>query len=755
MVPPHSRPPRTPKPTRRPRGTGGRGELTSRGRPRGGDGPRSPTSAGPSMESGFGTGKKPAEERSSKRFRTTDGRNEGESQRIHTSGTLDVVDFAVARAYELQALRAALREKRTSRRVYQALAWHARRRTMSHSARRMPRRYRALHAAQLAKVAAQNAISSKSKGSGVTGEDGKSVANAKDKPGPKGARIRRKYRGRSRFLSALRAVRLSRPGMLETHVWHAKRFHMTSVAGMRVASRCNDRGERSALRCAKRGCLGYEESFLRVLSVRADTPDLLVQGLRSIMSADDMRRLSSSRASIGERLVRAVVFNHNDQIVGPVDILRVPSAPVAWLWAHPALADDLQTILKVVNLFPELVSNQPGRFRLIGPSADRVLATALTLPPDFPQARTTATDVVLAATFHPTNSPSVSAPRTMQADADIWDPDTRTRILRPREHNTGSVSADVSIPVWVIQRGGDTGLYGWDIIVPKSWGLPLWLRLMYANRARAAGMEEIHALDVGRSSGPVFPEEFVDVSASRALIRARRLELLQRVAKRPPAKRPNVGLGLLAVLETVRASVIKSDDQTSVLNPAKRPRTSVSRLPSLTNKSPSSANIDAGDSIRIVRGICALRAALGCLTGIRAVTHTGTGCDEMFVAVFIRATGRGVPRRDAVVRLRQKSLKRDTVEEGASGSSETSLSGAIGAVVDGAFGLECGRGIGRALVSVSGLRTAACIGSASAKLRKVAVKGRCCSALPEIPVAFRNVRDNCVWRDAVVTVVVT
>ena len=42
---------------------------------------------------------------------------------------------------------------------------------------------------------------------------------------------------------------------LETHLWHAKRMHMTDHYGYRVAESANDKGVRQAYRSMQYGCL--------------------------------------------------------------------------------------------------------------------------------------------------------------------------------------------------------------------------------------------------------------------------------------------------------------------------------------------------------------------------------------------------------------------------------------------------------------------------------------------------------------------
>ncbi len=42
---------------------------------------------------------------------------------------------------------------------------------------------------------------------------------------------------------------------LETHIWHAKRFHMVDLWGYRVPDLPNDKGFRACYRAAANGCL--------------------------------------------------------------------------------------------------------------------------------------------------------------------------------------------------------------------------------------------------------------------------------------------------------------------------------------------------------------------------------------------------------------------------------------------------------------------------------------------------------------------
>ena len=65
----------------------------------------------------------------------------------------------------------------------------------------------------------------------------------------------RKQRRKTRNLREEYARRQRNHVWLETHIWHAKRMHMTDYHGYRVAKRAADKGVRQAYRSMQYGCL--------------------------------------------------------------------------------------------------------------------------------------------------------------------------------------------------------------------------------------------------------------------------------------------------------------------------------------------------------------------------------------------------------------------------------------------------------------------------------------------------------------------
>ena len=65
----------------------------------------------------------------------------------------------------------------------------------------------------------------------------------------------RRHRRRASNLLAEYARRKRRHVWLETHIWHAKRFHMIERWGYKIPHYPNDRGTRSAYRDAMKRCV--------------------------------------------------------------------------------------------------------------------------------------------------------------------------------------------------------------------------------------------------------------------------------------------------------------------------------------------------------------------------------------------------------------------------------------------------------------------------------------------------------------------
>jgi hypothetical protein len=205
---------------------------------------------------------------------------------------------------------------RSSRRIFQLLPWHVRRRTMSFSARRVPRRWRLRAEAELA----QQPQASRSRVS--------------QRQCQRYRRRTRRYYRQSSWLLRDRSEPHSQYGWLETHIWHAKRMHMFEPCwGGRLAWAPCDRGLASFWRCACRGqstnawrlasdvCALYDASWYGVIELPGE---LAMRILPSLVGAQAWARLCSETVWSGlKRLENTPIWDECGKLV---------AAQVEWLW---------------------------------------------------------------------------------------------------------------------------------------------------------------------------------------------------------------------------------------------------------------------------------------------------------------------------------------------------------------------------------------------------------------------------------------
>lgn len=501
---------------------------------------------------------------------TTDTQTKAQSTNP-TANTLDVVDFAVARAYELRSLRSAVQNISGNRRVYQQLSWHARRRTMSHSSRRMPVRLRRAHAIQLAKQRPEG--------------------TPERPPGPLGKARVRKYRKKARFLAATRRLRSKKPSCLETHIWHAKRFHMTTLGERKAADWCNDRGFRSCYRAATRASLLHDESYLTMLELHPASTDALKQFLRQHLSPEDTRRACIDPATTGTRFVHdLVLLDASGGAVTPMDLLwRAEEGtsqstepgqellPSAWVWIRPEAATIGEEIF--LPMGATLAKLPMNRFLVLGPRAGAVIGGLLRSRPrgvSEPNMSEMPLAIASLATSHSSRCVPRGAvvagdipdpratfpPKTMAAAAadvgkdfgnakfdkytaisPLWMYETRKNLHQQAAKGLSAqdlrTTPGVQVPFMVIQQSVLRG--GFLLLVPPGWGMPFWLSLAYATGARAAGVLEMGKLR-RESRLLVFPNDFPDTIAGATVLEEMSITAREVYEKKPPGKRVNYAI---------------------------------------------------------------------------------------------------------------------------------------------------------------------------------------------------------------------
>ncbi|KAI9026252.1 hypothetical protein DFJ74DRAFT_32739 [Hyaloraphidium curvatum] len=279
-------------------------------------------------------------------------------------------------------------------RVFQSIPRTLRRRAASHNIKRLPPRHRprAIREAQ------------------------------KDQNPPKEVKNPPKRKKKSKLPRAQEFLR--RQGQfkwLETHVWHAKRFHMDPLWGFKIPVHTNEKTGRSMYRYARTGCIVHDMSYWPVIELKGSREDV-AKVMELLMDPTEAMGLGSKVYTAGARQGSTVLYEapggFPSRPIGPVYFLwnstrnPVPGLPRTidpesmdddarrlircrerqlWLWIHPATLDralnsldvaigTLRTggqrpgnfAVTVTNLQQELV-----RFRLTGPRSTLVLRSLL------------------------------------------------------------------------------------------------------------------------------------------------------------------------------------------------------------------------------------------------------------------------------------------------------------------------------------------------------------------------------------------
>ncbi|KAJ8878099.1 hypothetical protein PR048_022566 [Dryococelus australis] len=220
---------------------------------------------------------------------------------------------------------------RKSGQVFQRLPRHMQRRAMSHNSKRLPRRLRDAYNQQLEKCGASQ----------------------------KKKRPSRKFRRRPRNLLEVYNRRQRAHVWLETHIWHAKRFHMVERWGYKLPLRPTDKSFRACYRAVAHHCLLQDVSYYCCIELSGPV-DTLLSALKHHTSTDCGPTFAAQSCLKGTREGSVMFFQRDAypyRFVGPVSFTWCPQETdhkTLWLWAHPAFYKEiLQELTTTFDLQPD------------------------------------------------------------------------------------------------------------------------------------------------------------------------------------------------------------------------------------------------------------------------------------------------------------------------------------------------------------------------------------------------------------------
>ncbi|KAM6968283.1 ribonucleases P/MRP protein subunit POP1 [Aplochiton taeniatus] len=242
-------------------------------------------------------------------------------------------DFAKARSAEVKAMLKAVTRTTGSSHAFGALPKHMRRRAMSHNTKRLPCRLRESANRMLEK----------------TQQAGKKAKKEQSK-----SKSRKARRRHGNLL--LEFNRRQRKNVwLETHIWHAKRFHMVKKWGYKLGDRPTCKCYRACYRAMSSHSLLMDLSYYCCVELQGEE-DRLLAALSQLTSKEAGPTFAAAVCLSGRRQGSVTVYRagrYPSEPLGPVTFLWRPRRQDSndrqlWIWLHPTLKQDLLPELQAV-----------------------------------------------------------------------------------------------------------------------------------------------------------------------------------------------------------------------------------------------------------------------------------------------------------------------------------------------------------------------------------------------------------------------
>ncbi|KAL7717117.1 Uncharacterized protein QTN25_005394 [Entamoeba marina] len=261
--------------------------------------------------------------------------------------TLHAASYIQPRAEEIQTFTRELNVFNGTRATHQSVPRHLRRRQASHFPHRLPLRH-------VATAMAEKARSEKQK-------TGQTTAQQMQK------KLKRSRRAKRRDF---KTFSWEKPQYLRTHIWHAKRCHMTCVGGVHIAERRNDKGLRVIANAASSKAVAYDCSWWEFISCKGKNIEELVKILNETNG-------NQSNCSVDCKSWIPLSGKN-----GPLILLYM--IDYILIIVHPLCVDSLKNTIQMINQSKQLnivIEQLPrlGVFEIIGPKAFHMVNQSLDL----------------------------------------------------------------------------------------------------------------------------------------------------------------------------------------------------------------------------------------------------------------------------------------------------------------------------------------------------------------------------------------
>lgn len=298
---------------------------------------------------------------------------------VQLPDAINTYKYAADRLDEIKSMVDAITHPTHTKLVFQTLPKHMRRRAMSHNPKRLPRKNRKSHIAQMKK----------------------SGTPAKQK------RPSRKYRRKPTNLMREYIRRQRKNIWLETHIWHAKRFHMTELWGYKLPLKSCDKTYRSNYRASAKHCLIQDISYMGCIELSGPL-DVIREKFELIRNPIGGLGICAKAYTSGKREGFMDLFEAESyplKALGPISFLWKPAVinqldsliRTVWIFVHPSfyqnvvnelvsvfhlksIVDDCESLPIYMNFINRIkliqLKDNLNRFRLTGPLSHAVLTKA-------------------------------------------------------------------------------------------------------------------------------------------------------------------------------------------------------------------------------------------------------------------------------------------------------------------------------------------------------------------------------------------
>lgn len=488
---------------------------------------------------------------------------------------IKIVEFAKERDPSIDKMIKKMENKLPSnKRVFQKLPKHLRRRAMSYDIKKVPRGMRHVVNDQL-----------------------QGAAEAKARNKPKG-RDPNKYRQHGQNLMVHRNHEYK---WLESHLWHAKRFHMADMWGWKIPMAPTMKQTRSLIKMTKDNCTMRDISYMPILSIKLKTKNEENEISQVLPPSTETKSILCAKLSDLLRPNTRIETNHH--LLFPVELFKPDQFPISpigpaeafwvddnniWIICHPLLLDSIVESFNTeiseenVQLDIEIINGELNIYEIYGPNASESIRSVLQ-----PNVNETPKEILQIMNSLPGPScvpPGLSIgyiandPRTIEDHIDIKPPSTtnsfdynslnipnlcestlftdrsfdfkseadfnaeRSKLLFPKAEGPSG-----AIPVIMMQQfsqpssfpSSSTGFgSSWLLFIPFGCGDVVFRKFAH-HGVRMFGLECSHLIDLeaGRFN---FPYDRPETADGRQIFTNEIAELIKINEKRPPGKRKSL-----------------------------------------------------------------------------------------------------------------------------------------------------------------------------------------------------------------------